>query len=328
MTYQQLLSSIKQREFLPLYLLVGEGFQRQQALSALVTAIVDPATRDFNLDLFHAEEVIPSTLVEAVSSFPLIAERRVVVVKECDKLPPKTLEDLVNIVTAAGLSTSLILDAEKVDFRRDPFRQIRAKGWTVEFKPLYDNQIPGWIQNRAREKGKQISEDAVDLLHSSVGTDLWALANEIDKLCLFVKQAPSITREDVEKVVGITKKNSIFELTDAIGNQQKDRALFILDRMLEAGESATRIIFMITRYLKTIIRAKKGIEEHLPREQIGERTGIHSYFLERFLAQARGFSEARIKRGLDALLQADSNLKRSYQNPRLIMELLVYQLCE
>ncbi|MCD6169938.1 MAG: DNA polymerase III subunit delta [Candidatus Latescibacteria bacterium] len=328
MTYQQLLSLLRQRKFLPIYLLVGEGFQRQQALSALVTAIVDPATKDFNLDVFYADEVDPSTLLETASSFPLMAERRVVVVKECDRLPLKTLKQLVDTVTGTGLSTSLILDAQKVDFRKEPLRQIRSKGWVVEFKPLYDNQIPGWIQNRVRERGKRMSEEAADLLHTSVGADLWALANEIDKLCLFVKQAPSITREDVEKVVGITKKNSIFELTDAIGNRQKDMALFILDRMLEAGESATHIIFMITRYLKTIIRARKGLEEHLPREQIRERTGIHSYFLERFLTQARGFSDARIRRGLKALLQADSNLKRSYQNPRLIMELLVYHLCE
>ncbi|OPX31614.1 MAG: hypothetical protein B1H40_03695 [Candidatus Latescibacteria bacterium 4484_181] len=258
MTYQQMLSLIRQRKFLPIYLLVGEGFQRQQALSALVTAIVDPATKDFNLDVFHADEVDPSTLLETASSFPLMAERRVVVVKECDRLPLKTLKELVDTVTAAGLSTTLILDAQKVDFRKEPLRQIRTKGW----------------------------------------------------------------------VVGITKKNSIFELTDAIGSRQKDMALFILDRMLEAGESATHIIFMITRYLKTIIRVRKGLEDHVPREQIRERTGIHSYFLERFLTQARGFSDARIKRGLKALLQADSNLKRSYQNPRFIMELLVYHLCE
>ena len=328
MTYQHLLASVKQKDFLPIYLLVGEGFQRQQAFSALIPAIIDPATKDFNLDVFHADDVNLDTLVDAVSSFPLMAERRVVVVKECDRLPSKTLKELVNTVTAAGLSTSLILDAEKVDFRKDPFRQIRANGWAVEFKPLYDNKIPGWIQQRVREKAKKISEDAVDLLHSSVGTDLWALANEIDKLCLFVKQAPLITREDVEKVVGITKKNSVFELMNAIGTRQKDKALFVLDRMLEAGENTTHIIFMITRYLKNIIRARKGIEEHLPPEQIGKRIGIHSYFLGRFLDQAKDFSEVRTKKGLDALLQADNNLKRSYQSPRLIMELLVYRLCE
>jgi len=326
-TPEQFVSKIEQDQLSPVYLLIGEEFQRDEALSLLLDKILGPSARDFNLDVFHADEVDPGHVLQAACSLPLMGTRRVVVLKECNRFPEETLGALVDSVSKPKSSTIAILTAQKVKLTKGGvFKKLQKAGYVVEFRPLYQNQIPGWIRRQVMKKGKRISSDATYLLLESCGTDLRSLANEIDKLLVFVGERPCITLDDVGAVVGTSKLNNVFELTDAIGRRQKGKALSVLDRMLETGEGATRIIMAIARHLRIMLKLKELQKTTSSREELIEKTKVHPYFFNEFLAQASNFSVEALKHGLNTLLEADNRLKSRSTNQRILMELLVWKL--
>ena len=328
MTYDQFLNQIERGEFAPIVLLLGsETFLKQEAVTQLMDRLLYPSSREFNFDLFYGADADPAAVVNAALAFPLLAPKRLVILRELDKISESGLQVLLPLFEHPPDSTCLVLTAEKVDGRKKTFSTLKDHCETVECKPLYDNQVPGWIRRRVERKGKRISPQAVHLLFTQVGANLGELANEIDKLFIFVGDRDRIEASDVREVVGISKINNVFELTDAIGRKEIEKAIHIVDRMLEEGEKPISMVAMVLRHLGIMIKIKGYQKARIPSKDLSKKVGVHPYFLKEYVAQAQGFSLEMLTEGIEHLREADSHLKKGYQNDRMIMELLIYRLC-
>ena len=337
MDYKQLIAHIERRDFSPLYLLYGQGeFQRDETLSLLVESIVAPSNRDFNLSVFYSDQTAPETVVNAVTSFPLMSAKRVVVLKRCEQMSQKMAQALLPLISDPPETTSFILVGGKMDVaggktdtRREVFSLLLKRGTVVEFKPLYDRSIPGWIEGRVKRYKKKISSDAVRLLHQSAGSNLGDLANEIEKLSISVSDRPQIDKKDVEDVVGYSRSESIFDLTDAIGEKDTSKALFIAGRMSAKGEKGTRIVAAIFRHLMILLKVQKLEGSGLPPDELSKKLRVHPYFVKNYLAQAKNFLEDELLEDTELLLQADSELKggRTRRGEKTSVETLVRRLC-
>jgi len=115
--YEELTEELKQGTIRPGYFLIGEEFQREEALNVLLDAIVDPQTRAFNLDVFTAGEADVGAIINAALSPPMLAERRTVVVKNCERLSNAHWKQCAPLLTHPPTSTCLIVSGEKVDGR-------------------------------------------------------------------------------------------------------------------------------------------------------------------------------------------------------------------
>ena len=122
-------------------------------------------------------------------------------------------------------TTCLILVAEKPDFRTKPFNELKKKEIVFEFAPFYDDRIPGWIESRCGSFGISIDAEACRLLHASAGNSLRVLNNELEKLLTYISDRERITADDILHVVGVTKGNSIFDLQNALGQADLQKAL-------------------------------------------------------------------------------------------------------
>ena len=247
------LSSIRKKEFAPVYFFFGdEDFLIDEIVDAVVAEGVDPATKGFNLDIIHGSEVNGKDIVSIASSFPMMAERRVVIVKDFDRVSNKELVE--PYLEHPSPSTSLILIASKPDARKKPYPLLKKNSVGGEFSRLYDNEIPGWIQRRVAQLRRTMTPEAAELLQAYVGNSLREISNQIDKLLIAVGSKPAIEVEDVEAVVGISKEFTVFELTKMVGEKNISRSIEIVERMLDSGESPQLIIVMLTRHF--IIMAK------------------------------------------------------------------------
>ncbi|MBI4530185.1 MAG: DNA polymerase III subunit delta, partial [Candidatus Latescibacteria bacterium] len=185
MTHTQLLASIKQGKIAPVYLLVGEEtFQHDEAIRVLIEAVVDPAGRDFNLHVFYADEADPSEVANVAASYPLLAEKRMVVVKRAEKLTEAAFDTILPSLLPSNETTCLVFAASGVDFRRKGWGQVKNIAQVVEYKQIYDNKIPEWIERYVGEQGGRISREAARLLGDVVGNHLGELSGEIEKLRL------------------------------------------------------------------------------------------------------------------------------------------------
>ena len=325
-TLDDLRQALKQKKFFPVYLFHGEeDLLIEEATDLVVAAALTPEQKGFNLDVVDGAEADARDIASHASSFPMMAERRVVVVREPDRVPNK--EILSGYLEAPSETTCLILQAGKTDLRKKPFVTAKQHGMVIEFRPLYDNQIAGWITERVAAQGRSITMEAVRLLSAHVGPSLREIRNEIEKLFLYTGERKEITLDDVSAVVGASREYNIFELQRAIGGRQVDRAVLIIARMLEDGESPIMIVAMLTRFYMILWRLhdlrRRGVQS---RDQAAE-LGLAPFQMREFTEAATRHDVTDVERAFGALIEADEQLKSSAE-PGAVMEVLIVRLTE
>jgi DNA polymerase-3 subunit delta len=322
LSFDALEASFRKKAFAPLYLFHGEEeFLVEQAVQLLIDQAVDEQERSFNLDVVYGSSIDGKDVVSLVSQFPMMGERRVVIVKEVDRIVNK--EVLLPLVEHPIPTTVCAFVSSKPDFRLKFFKSFGQQGTVVEFKRLYENEIPPWIIAQVRKLGKAIDADAAQLMLAYVGRSLREVRNEIDKLFTYVGAKGTIDTNDVNSVVGMSKQFNVFELQKAVGQKRLGSALEIATRMLEAGESALGMVVMLTRYFQKLwllkeLSGKEGAE-------LASLLGVSPFFLRDYLEAARNFSDREIEACFGSLLETDERLKLS-ADPILMMTLLLHRI--
>ena len=323
----QVLDAVKKGEISSLYYFHGqEDFQRDQLLNALVETLIEPAARAFNLDIYRAEDIdIPQVIAQALT-FPMMTKRRLIVLKNADHLPDSATPELLPLIESPPETTTIIITATKPDGRKKLFAELRKRAVAIEFRPPYDNEIPAWIQTHVKTLGKQIAADAAHLLHMSIGSNLRELNGEIEKLFIATQSNP-ISREDVAQVIDNTRGVTVFELADALGHRQLDKAQILIGRLCEQGEHPAGTIALLIRHFGILQRARWISGQRLSRNALSSRLKVPAFFLTNYLNQARLFDERALWNAHDALLDADNRLKSSGGTPVEILAHLAYRIC-
>jgi DNA polymerase-3 subunit delta len=329
LSYREFQAGLKGKTLAPIYLFHGEeDLLIEEGVESLIAKAIDPSMKSFNLDILYGSKSDARSVLSIAASFPMMSERRVVVVKEFEKLATNDVaKDLLASYIQRPLeSTCLILISPEPDFRKKPYPQLKKVAQVVECRPLYDNNVPSWIADRVKSKGKEIDVEACQLLQAYSGNSLRAIQNEIEKLFVFVGDRKSISVEDVSQVVGETRGFTVFDLQNAVGRRDMKEAVKILERMLDLGESPQLIIVMLTRFFQQLWKLSELKSRRLSESQMAAELKVHPYYLKQYLGFAGKFTIEHVEKGFSALLQADTEMKSTGRDPRLIMDLLLYSL--
>ena len=325
--FNEIVNRWKNGKFDPVYLFAGEeDFLIDVYLKELHPLCLEAGSEDFNLDVFYGSEAEGSAIVNAASSYPVMATRRLVIVKNIENLSAQSLKILGKYVKAPSPTTCLVLTAAKFDARKKQFADIKSNATTIETKPLYDNQIADWLKDFLRKESLTISEEAIRLLHASAGNSLRALASEIDKIKLNLGDRKNIESIDVETVVGISRKFNVFEFCDAVGRRDAKTSLHILQNMLQLGETPVAILNMLTRHFLILSKIKELKYQKISESEIARKTKVHPFFLGSYARQATLYTSRQFEKIFNLLLEADIQLKSSYQKPRLVLETLLFRM--
>ena len=325
LTYDDLQRSLSEGRFAPVYLFHGgEDFLSSEATQSVIDSALSTNERGFNLDVVYGSEADAREIILHALSFPMMAERRVVIVRDVDKLANKEL--LSTYIENPSPTTSLVLVSTKPDFRKKPYATAKRTGNVFEFKPLYENQVPSWVVKRVRQQGKEIESDASKMLTAHIGTSLREIQNELNKLYIFIGDRKLITETDIRAVVGVSKEFNIFELQKTLGARNLRRSVEILERMLNAGESGTMIVFMLTRYFLALWRLSDLQRHGSSHNAIAEAVNINPYFLKEYQEAARLFAPSDIENAFVLLAEADEQLKFTSVDEKQVMHGLIVRL--
>jgi len=317
----------------PAYLLVGEEvLLREEFLSQLLRALLPSGMEPLNLDVLVGTEATGEDLITRCRTVPAFSPRRVVVLKEADRLRPEAWESLLTYLENPVSTTCLICIAEKLDSADRRLQRIEQVGKLLRFalprtEEERERRTQRWITERARQQGKSLTPEAQMLLLTLQGPELLPLAHEVDKLCLFVGERPQIDLEAVEALVGHGRVQGIFALTRAVGHRDLEGALSCLRDLLVRGEEPLRILGMLARQVRLLLRAKELLAESRAPGEMSRLLGIPRMFLSEILEGAKIASVAGLERGLVRLLDLDRALKSSGKGQSLYLELAVIDLC-
>lgn len=248
--------SLRERAFAPVYYFHGpDEYLKDGAVRDLIEAAVDPATRDFNLDVRSAGDLDGEAVASLVSTPPMMAERRVIVLRDVAALKKDAQAEVERFVEQHGKRARnpdviLVLVAQAVDESK-PSAASKKKGdpflgasMVVEWEPLDSERLPRWVEHYATtELGATIEADAVELLLRAVGNDMSALGSELEKLASYCAGRP-IDVEAIGEVVGIRHGETLSDFLDMVTQRNAQGALRLLPRMLEQPRNSAVVLVM------------------------------------------------------------------------------------
>lgn len=220
-TYEDIVRDIKAKNFAPIYLLMGEEAYYIDAISNyIIEQALAPEERDFNQDIIYATpETQAKSIISAVKRYPMMSERRLVVIREAQNIGKAEFDKLQAYAANPMKSTVFVMCYKHgvVDRRKAVVAAINKNGVVYESAKFYDRELPAFINRYLKRKGYAMEEKAVAIMADYVGTDLTTLATEIDKLIVSVgEERKMLTAADVEAVVGVSKDYNNFEFVSAL----------------------------------------------------------------------------------------------------------------
>ncbi len=231
-TYDQIMNSLKRKEFKPVYMLMGdEPYFINKIADYIEENVLSEDEKAFNQTVIYGKDANLRDIIMAAKQFPMMSEYQVIIVKEAQHI--KNFDDLVFYLKQPQPSTILVFchKYEKLDGRKKSTAEIADKGVLFESKKLYDNQVAGWIEVYGKSKNVMIDAKTSNMLADFLGNDLTRIVSEIDKLLIILadKGTNQITPELVEKNIGISKDYNNFELFKALGEHDIAKSNRIVD---------------------------------------------------------------------------------------------------
>ncbi|MDQ7064097.1 MAG: DNA polymerase III subunit delta [candidate division KSB1 bacterium] len=310
----------------PVFFLAGpEEFLVEFYIRRIIDMAVPPDLRDFNLDVFHAADVQVGRILELARAFPMMAERRVVVVKEVQKLSVPDLKALVDYCKSPNLGACLVLTSSDTGRPKQALAQIQKVAEVLPCKPVYENQIGAWIEYEVTDRGYRIEPEAVQLLSMQVGTKLRELSNELDKIILYIGERKEITSADVSAVAGVGKEYSIFALQNALGEKKLRLALQIY-RKIKIHVPVQVVISQLARFFHNVLIAYGYRPGQAQDRELAAATGVSPYFVRDLHKFKRHYTVQEIENALENLRQVDYSLKNYRVQDDVLMEQLLIQI--
>jgi DNA polymerase-3 subunit delta len=330
-----------------LYIVSGQDdFSISQWLAVLKRGLGDESMLDTNTTTLEGQQTTVDELRSVCESAPFLAEKRLVIVKGLmERFEPKRrsnrqkrasraqnqqdgYQTLGSYIPTMPESTVLVLVDGEVKGNNPLFKMLAGKAKVKRFPLLKPAELREWIEKRVAEQGGSISKEAVTLLVRLVGSNLWIMASEIDKLLLFAA-GRGIEKEDVEMVVSYAQQDNVFAMADAIVEFKAQLAERLVQQLLQRGASPAYLLVMLCRQVRMIVRAKELSKQGESESAIRGKLGLPSDFAaRRTLEQANRYSLPRLKQIYYRLLEADLAIKTGKYDGELALTILIAELCQ
>jgi DNA polymerase-3 subunit delta len=325
---------LKDGKFAPLYLFEGsENYLREQTLKQLVGAAVDDALRDFNVTEISVAKGNLDQALAIARQFPMMSPRRAVIVIGFEAINDEDqLETLKDYLRDPVETTVLIFNSPGLDKRRNIATMLSKFCAVVSFLPLDEREAaPRWIADYVARAGGMIDAATASFLIGMVGTELQQLATELDKLLTYVGERGRITRQEIELLVRYSREHSNFELTDALLDGNRKRAMTLLEHIFENVSDKQSLSLMIlgaiARSYRNLLISKELMQQNAPNSEVAKAVGMSPFAVTHLNEKARKMDSRRILHAIQRIAATDIALKSSMGTPRLQIELLICELC-
>ena len=313
-----------------LYLLYGpDEFARSEALAALKRA-VSPDLADLNITALDGKRLKLDTLTAACEAFPFLAERRLVIVSDLlkhQKAGKERDELRAYLERVPGTCDLVFVENEDIDKRNAIFTYLKKVADTREFLPKEGAELLRWLNDRAHGLGVTLEPAAAQQLVSFVGNGGRALVNELDKLASYVGRGGHISPAQIELLVQDGQEQNLFAFIDELSARRRTAALQSLRRLLDDGQAATYLLFMIARQVRILLGVKELAGQRMRPDDIAAKLGQRPFVVRKALDQARGFSDAELAHLHDQVLAIDQASKTGRLDADTGLEMLVVELC-
>lgn len=329
MTPAELQQAIRQQQIPELLLVYGqEGYLVERAVQQVKAAVLTGGNEDFNFNQYSAKDVLAADIISTARTFPVFASRRLVLIKDAHQLVAAVQDELLEYLQNPVPETCFLLSGEKIDSRRKFFQTFKKKGAFVEFKPLYENQLPAFVREQLSTDNYDITGDALTLFCARVGTGLHEVKAELGKLQMFLGEKRLIDVADVQAVVSNTRSENVFEIGNAVALGETGRAFSLVKKLIDEGEAPLKILSLLVRHYRQLWKLRELQVKGTHNKEMASLVGLPPFFIDGMVRQAKRFSAKDFRSAFALFLETDLAMKSSGSDPDSLLEVLLLKLSQ
>lgn len=311
MSYEQIISSLKKKEYKPIYFLMGEeAFFIDKITDYISHNVLQEHERDFNQTILYGKDTNIDEIIAVAKRFPMMSEYQVVIVKEAQHV--KKIEDLEKYLTQPLNSTLLVINYKfkKLDKRKAISKLIAKVGVLFESEKIRDYKIPDWINAKVKDSELTIQPKNTMLLAEFLGTDISKIENELNKLKLILPKGSEITTEAIEKNIGISKDYNIFELQTALAKKDvlKSNRIAVYFAQNPKNNPFVLSISSLFNYFSKVLQlhfSKNKQNDNV----LASELKVHPFFVKEYKMAAQNYSPKKLVKIIGYLREYDLKSK-------------------
>nr|WP_297653080.1 DNA polymerase III subunit delta [uncultured Prevotella sp.] len=312
-SYESIMKDLKARKFAPVYVLMGdEPFYIDKICDYIMENVLKPEERDFNQTVVFGADTTAAQVADLCKGYPMMAEHRVVVVKEAQNL--RILEALEKYLENPVKSTILVYCHKNgsIDRRKKFLPRAEKVGVVFESKKLYDRQLPSFIETYLKVHKATIEPKATQMIADHIGADLNRLTSELDKLLLSLSDSDRrVTPELVEREIGVSKDFNAFELRSAIVNRDVFKANQIINYFDSNPKSGSlyALLPMLFSYFQNLMIAYYAPNKQNESELAKFLDLRGTWAVRDYVTGMRNFSGMKVMQIIDKFKEVDAKSK-------------------
>jgi len=297
---EHIISDWKKGRFKPAYWLDGEEeYWIDEVVRYAEGSILSEQEASFNLSVFYGRDAAWADIMNACRRYPMFAERQVVLVKEAQHM--RDIEKLEPYFENPLPSTVLVVSykGKTLDKRTKFAKTVARHAEIVTSKKIFDDKLPDWTRRHIESLGLGIEEKAVMLLVEHIGNDLTRIVNEVDKLRVNLRERKTVTLDDIEAYIGISKEYNVFELQAAVGRKDLPSAIRIIN-YFAANPKAGPLPLVLPVFYNFFSKLYLLGSPEAARDERGQAgiLGVSPFFLKDYQAAFRAYGADGVRRAL------------------------------
>ena len=306
----------------------SEPFLADQKLKEIIGNYRRTQKSGLSLHIFDADNFDFDDFKQALETVSMFEEKKLIVLKNFFLEDADSAGKILELAKKADAEESkdiviVFFEAGAPVKNKEFDKLLKKPNLFQEFKKLEGARLNAWIQKEFEKLEAKIESRAISILTQSVGSDLYRLKNEIDKLAAYKKL---ITEKDVVEMVTPDFHSDIFAVIDAIAKKDKKLALKILNEHIENGESEIYLLTMIIYQFRNLLRVKSLIEGGASPDNIAKKIGLHPFIVKKSIIASRLFSFEELKNIYQKLFDIDLKIKIGEMEPQMALNLFVVEL--
>lgn len=313
-TFAQIYKDVESRKFSPVYYLHGEETYFIDKLTQLLDkTVVNESEAAFNKNVFYGSDTQAATILNACRSFPVMANQRLVIVKEAQKLSKGEMEKLAGYLKQPVPSTILVL-AFKGKGAKLPAATAKAaekNGQAFHAKKMYERDVLKWLEGRLRDSEFEVDPKISNILVTNLGTNINLIENELEKMFVFLKATAqnTLSVDFVYEMINVDKEFNVFELIHALSERNTFQSHMIIDRLTqnEKLNPPVLVISNLYRFFSNValVYSHKLHDPNAVKNQLG----VNYYAAQDYLKARKSYPLAAVYRNIGHIQQADLKIK-------------------
>ena len=313
-------SDIERGIFEPVYLICGpEAYLRRRLKFALREAVAGDDTMNYTYR--EGRDAAFSEIREIAETLPFFAEKRLLILENTGLLK-KGGEEMAAYIPQIPDSTVIVFVEEETDKRSKLYKAIAQCGYVAECTKRSEDELKNFALAWFARQGQRITGEAMDLFLDRAGGDMEHLVTEMEKLSSYT-QGRNIHPADVKAITSITAQSRVFDMLDAMLQNDPKTALSLYADLKALREPPMRILYLMTQQINRLLQIKELDKAGGRLDAMAQTTGLRPFAVRKYLKQAASFTAAELKEKLRMLSELDLAVKSGRLTDSMAVELVL-----